>query len=153
MYSIDDVISDKCFYSFFGGAQQAGDQNWALLFNPNDSGVAVAVRQFYFWTSNRSEWNMKWTRATGGIYSGERNSLAIRSGQPLAKSKAVAYRGTAEPLPSPAYAVGAFDQDCVDVFLNMPIVLMPGTGVLYWHDTTAETNWTSTLFFEEKVLN
>jgi hypothetical protein len=156
MISIQDVLDDRFFYRFSGCAQSAGRTTSMMLWNPPDSGVAVGVRQSFLWSSNGTEFNLKWRTETHGVVSDFCNSLSLKSPAAIGKSKVRTYAdktGLNGAAPETfGYVLTALDRQCGDVTFAAPIVLNPGTGIVVYPDTTAAINWTWGCFYEELEL-
>lgn len=155
MIHLQDVLDDRFFYRFSGCQQPSGKTTSMMLWNPVESGVVVGIRQSFLWSSNGTEFNLKWRTATHGVVSDFCNSLSLKPSD-IAKSKARTYAdksGLSGAAPDNfAHVLTALDRQCGDVTFAIPIVLNPGTGIIVYPDTTAAINWTWGSMYEELPL-
>lgn len=153
MISTQDVLDDRYFYGFSGCSQPSGRTTSMMLWNPSDSGVAVGIRQSWLWSSNGTEFNLKWRREPHGVVSDFCNSLSLKTPSLIGKSKARTYAdktGIIGAAPDTfGHVLTALDRQCGDVTFTIPIVLNPGTGLIVYPDTTSAINWTWGFSYEE----
>lgn len=159
MIPIQDVLDDRFFYRMAGCDQPSGRTTSQMLWNPADSPVVIALRQSFLWSSNGTEFNMKW-RDSGhgphGVMHDFCRSLALKAnGQPTS-SHARSYKdevGLVGKMPDTAgYVLYAFDRQAADVQLSPPPVLYPGTGLFVFPDTFSAIKWTWACTYEELPL-
>lgn len=155
MTSLQDVLDDRFFYRFSGCQQASGKTTSMMLWNPIDSGVAVGIRQSFLWSSNGTEFNLKWRTAPHGVVSDFCNSLSLKAAG-IGKSKVRTYAdkvGMTGAAPETfGHVLTALDRQCGDVTFAIPVVLNPGTGLVVYPDTYAPINWTWGCMYEELTL-
>jgi hypothetical protein len=162
MISINDVLSDRFFYQMSSFVQPSGKVSSCMLWNPEDSGVHIAVRQSWIYCAPYTAFNIKWRTsapsALGTQYS-NRNSLSLKHDTTqLAKSKAVfcINQGSTSYQPhldGQNYVLTPFDRDPVyDMRFEVPPVLEPGTGLIWFPDTSTAMQWTHSVYWEEQPI-
>lgn len=157
MISIDDVLADRFFYQMAGIVQPAGKTTSQMIWNPEDSGVNVAIRQAFTYSAPYTAMNYKWRTSPVGTMTSARNSMAVKNPtSALGKSKAVAcidkIGGTPQTDPM-NYVLFPVDRNPAwDLNLVVPLVLGPGTGLIVFPDTTTAMQWTWSCVFEEQPI-
>lgn len=160
MISIDDVVANKFFTAFKGfRTTSPGKVLSAGIWNPADSGVNVAVRQGFNYTQPYTAVNIKWrVKIPVGTVFSDRNSVyMVHPTSSLATSKAKIIINDTGPYnptsDSDNYVLWAVDKDpCYDFRPEVPPVLAPGTGLVFYTDTAAAHDWTFSLVWEEQEI-
>lgn len=160
MISIDDVVSNKYFSAFKGYRTLASGKVLSFsLWNPEDSGVYAAIRQVFNYTQPYTALNVKWrTKVPVGTLYTDRNSMFLRNPTSLlATSKANIVTNDTGPYnpnsDADNYALFAVDKDpAYDYRPEVPMVLTPGTGIIWYSDTSANMDWTIGMTWEEQEI-
>lgn len=159
MISINDVLADRFFYNMTGFTQAAGKVTSISLWNPEDSGVHIAVRQAFIYASPYTAFNIKWRSSTpSGTLYGNRNSMSLKHDTAtLAKSKGCIVVDKTGPYAPQAdgsnYVLMPIDRNPVyDFRLEVPPVLEPGTGLIWYPDTSIALSWTHSMVWEEQAI-
>lgn len=160
MISIDDVMSNKYFTAMKGYVQPSGKVTSFTLWNPIDSGIHLALRQAFVYAAPYTAVNMKWRVATpppGTIHS-NRNSMFMQN-PASAMERSVAQIVINESGPyapqndGSNYVLFPIDRDPVwDFRPEVPPVMGPGTGLIWYPDTSAAIQWTMSLVWEEQPI-
>jgi hypothetical protein len=158
MISIDDVLADRFFYHMAGITQAAGKTTSQMIWNPEDSGVNVAIRQAFTYSAPYTAVNYKSRTSPFGTQTSPRNSMAMKNPTSAqGKSKAVACFdkiGSTLPQNDPLnYVLFPVDRNPAwDLNLAVPVVLCPGTGIIVYPDTTIAMQWTWSVVWEEQPI-
>jgi len=158
MISISDVLADRFFYHMAGIVQPAGKVTSQMIWNPEDSGVNVAIRQAFVYCAPYTAMNYKWRTSVYGLTTGSRNSMALKNPtSDLGQSKAIACfdkvgNGSVQSDNNNYVLVPVDKNPAWDFAPKVPIVLGPGTGIIVYPDTSASMQWTWSCVWEEQAI-
>lgn len=143
------VIDGTIGYHFNGLAQPYGKLSSQMLWNPPESGVYMAIKQLWFYTSINTAINMKRRTTTLGTGGSLRNQAFFPgNGTNPASTPIEQYSDiTATATPSGA-VMTAFQTATHETTFEYPFVLGPGEGVIFYPDTAQALNWTLSAIFE-----
>lgn len=117
------------------------------------------MRQAFNYTQPYTAVNIKWrTKVPVGVLYTDRNSLYMQNPtSAMATSKAQIVLNETGPYAPQSdgdnYVLFAVDKDaCYDVRPEIPPVIGPGTGIIFYADTAAALDWAFSLVWEEQAI-